>query len=72
VIDIVINILTAVISILPMSPFTAFIDSIGEISGLAMLNWFIPFDIFLVLLESWGVCMGIYYLYRVMKGNIEQ
>ena len=70
-IDIVINLLTAVISILPMSPFNNFIAQAGQIDGLATLNWFIPFDIFLVMLEAWGACMGVYYLFRAIKGNMK-
>lgn len=68
-IDIIINLLTAIINILPMSPFNNFISQAGKIDGLAILNWFIPFDIFLVMLEAWGVCMGLYYLYRLTKGT---
>lgn len=71
-IDIIVNLLTAVINILPMSPFKNFIDQAGKIEGLAILNWFIPFDIFLVMLEAWGVCMGIYYLFRVLKSNMKK
>lgn len=71
-IDVVINVLTAVINILPMSPIALFIAKAGELDGLAMLNWFIPFDIFLVILEQWVVCMGIYYLFRHLKSNLQK
>lgn len=71
-IDIVINILTGIISILPMSPIAAYVDKLSEIPFLAMVNWFIPFDVFLGLLESWGICMGLYYIYRKTIGQIKQ
>ena len=68
-IDIVINLLTAIINVLPLSPFVTFIDKAGPIDGLGVLNWFIPFDIFAEMLVSWGTCMGLYYLYRFIKSG---
>lgn len=68
-IDIVINLLTGVINVLPISPFQSFIDKAGAIDSLGYLNWFIPFDIFFEILSVWSVSMFTYYFYRFIKGN---
>lgn len=69
--DVVVNLLVSVINILPLSPFVKYVNDIGTIDGLSMLNWFVPFDIFIVMLESWVVCMGAYYLYRAIRSRIQ-
>lgn len=70
-IDVVVNLLVALISLLPASPFLIYLKYADDISGLAYLNYFVPFDLFSVILESWIVAIGIYYAYRVAKKNIK-
>lgn len=70
-IDIVIQLLTAVINVLPVSPISTFIEKAGTIDGLAMLNWFIPFDIMFNMLGVWSGCMFTYYLYRFTRSNLK-
>ncbi|WP_095176012.1 MULTISPECIES: hypothetical protein [Blautia] len=69
--DVVFNILTALINILPASPFLAYAKFAEGIDLLGYLNWFVPFDIFALMLESWIVCMGLYYSYRISKSSMK-
>lgn len=69
--DVILDLLTALINILPVSPFIAYAKYAEDIDLLGYLNWFVPFDIFSVMLESWVFCMGIYYIYRKSKSTIK-
>ncbi len=61
--------LMAILSLLPDSPFT-FLYELGNNSAisklLGMVNWFIPIYSFVAILESWLVCIGVYYVYQVV------
>lgn len=69
--DVVFDILTALINILPASPFIAYVKYAEGIELLGYLNWFVPFDIFAVMLESWIACMAIYYAYRMSRSSMK-
>lgn len=51
---------------LPGSPFRAFVDNIGVIPYLDVLNWFFPVSEAIVLLEAWLVVIGVYYTYVII------
>ncbi len=66
--DTIINGIKAVLNFLPDSPFTI-LDTMSssEFSEwLGFLNWFIPVNTFVAILESWLVCVGLYYIYQVV------
>lgn len=50
-----------VLSLLPMSPFSAFELYFNDIPFLNILNWFVPISDFLVIIESWLIVVAIYY-----------
>lgn len=61
--------LMALLALLPDSPFKDLLDDLAanaqirEILG--MVNWFIPFYIFVPVLTAWLGCIAIYYIYQV-------
>ena len=66
VVDLLFSIFTAIIGLLPFSPFRAMLDYVGEIPVLGVVNWFIPFDTCLICLEIWAVAMLGYYIVQNM------
>lgn len=63
-VDIACNFLKALIDLLPSSPVLILILKIDSIDNLAFLNYFIPFDFCALAINSWLVCVGIYYVVR--------
>lgn len=57
---------TWVIKLLPGSPFQALINSGSSIPYLKYLNWFFPVTESIALLEAWIVCVGIFYVYKMV------
>lgn len=70
--DVVVVILTSLISILPASPFISVLASLDKVDALGFLNWFIPFDVCCFILEAWGIAMGVYLAYKTLRQNIEK
>ncbi|MEF9946183.1 MAG: hypothetical protein RR737_06285 [Lachnospiraceae bacterium] len=64
--EIVTKFLDAVLKILPLSPFTVFIDKVGELPYLGWLNWFIPISTMIAVGEAWLISVGIFYLYSII------
>lgn len=57
-------ILLDIINWLPQSPFQSTYDGvIYKLDFLPYLNWFIPFDNALMILQLWLPCIITYYLY---------
>lgn len=54
-------ILTAVLSLLPSSPFVGFNYLISQVPYLNYLNWFLPIPEMIVILETWLSVVAIYY-----------
>lgn len=54
------------ISLLPTSPFRAFIEKIDNIPFLEYLNFFLPIDICIPILVAWGSAISIFYLYSII------
>lgn len=61
-IGIVLVFLTFAISMLPASPFVAFIDAVGTIPYLDVLNWFLPISEMLAVGQAWLVAITAYYV----------
>lgn len=58
----------SVIELFPESPFTA-LDRLSNTEfyeWLQMLNWFIPINTFVSILESWLFGVGLYYAYQIV------
>lgn len=68
--DIITGGLTAILALLPDSPFSAALDSLANNSAvtnlLGMVNWFIPIYLFVPVLLVWGGCVGVYYVYQIV------
>lgn len=60
------HILATVLSLLPGSPFTAFINAIPTIPYLGYINYFIPIGQMIAIGEAWLTAIGIFYLYQVI------
>lgn len=61
-IGIVLVFLTFAIGLLPESPFTFFIDSLGSIPYLDVLNWFFPVSECLAVGQAWLVAITAFYV----------
>ena len=55
-----------VVGLLPLSPFTQFIDALASVPFLKHLNYFIPIGTFIAIGEAWLVAIGVFYLYSVI------
>lgn len=51
---------------LPTSPFRKVIDLIGNIPYIEEINWFIPIQEIIMVLEFWGVSIAVYYGYMIV------
>ena len=57
-----------VINLLPESPFVI-LDELSRsefYEWLQFLNWFVPINTFVSILEGWLVCVAVYYVYRIV------
>lgn len=54
-------VLTAVVALLPASPFVGFSYLIDSIPFIGYLNWFVPIGEIIVIMESWLVIVATYY-----------
>lgn len=53
-------------SVLPLSPFTGFIQDLELSDGLSWLNWFIPVGQMVEIFGLWLLAYGVYLLYRIV------
>lgn len=58
-------VLSAIVSVLPKSPFQ-FVANSQFSDLLVKINYFIPIYEFISILELWVVAVGVYYLYSVV------
>ena len=66
------NILVAIVSLLPNSPFLVMINQIEEVPILGIINWFIPFDNCLLMLEIWASAVALYYIVKNIDKIIDK
>ena len=66
--DAVVSFAVSVIELFPASPFGVLDEmSNSEVyEWLRMVNWFVPIGTFVGILESWLVCVGVYYVYQIV------
>lgn len=65
--DLICNLLIAIINFLPNSPFEALLKQVEDMEYLGFVNYFIPFDFCVIALNSWLVCVGVYYGVKYAK-----
>lgn len=70
-VDIFFDIITALLSLLPSSPFIGMAATIPDFDFLPYLNYFIPFDNAFVMMTTWLVCCALYYIYKYSKQIID-
>jgi len=63
---VLIVIANTLLSFLPASPFTSFLDKMGSVPELGYLNYFIPISEMLAIGEAWLICVAIFYLYQAI------
>lgn len=58
----------AVISLLPLSPFSKFIDEFEKLNPewLGWLNWIIPVKQILIVTAAWLGAVALFYIYSVI------
>lgn len=54
-------ILTAVLALLPTSPFVGFLGLVDSVPFVSYLNWFLPISDILAILEVWLSTVAIFY-----------
>lgn len=52
--------------VLPVSPFRQYIDAIGNIKWLGIVNYFIPIATFIAIFSAWLTCLAVYYVYSII------
>ncbi len=57
-----------VINLFPTSPFVILdaLTSSELYEWLQMVNWFIPINTFVGILETWLSCVAVYYVYQIV------
>ena len=58
------SVLSLIFSILPPSPFSI-IDNSPIKEYLSYINYFVPINEVIFILQSWLVAVGLYYIYQV-------
>lgn len=64
--EIVTQFLEKVLSVLPHSPFSAFLDSMENLPYLSTINYFIPISSFIAIGEAWLASIAIFYLWSII------
>lgn len=57
---------SALMSVLPQSPFSGYIASFGDLPYLSWLNWFVPIGECITLLEAWLIAIALFYVYSIV------
>lgn len=52
--------------VLPVSPFSQYIDEFRELPYMSYVNWLIPFGDILSVLEVWLGAVVLYYVYSIV------
>lgn len=64
IVNLIFDIFTSIISLLPTSPFLIMMNNVEEIPVLGIVNWFIPFDNCVLCLEAWLAAMACYLIVK--------
>ena len=58
--------LALVLKLLPLSPFSKYIDALEEVPYLGYLNWFVPVKDFVAIGSAWLGVITTYYLLSIL------
>lgn len=64
--DIVGQFLDTILSVLPTSPFSAYIQALSTLPYLNYLNYFVPVGTFIAIGQAWLTAVGLFYLYSII------
>ena len=64
--NLVMKFFNALLSLLPQSPFVAFLDAMEKWEFLKTLNWIVPIGTFISIGTAWLTAIGVYYAWRVV------
>lgn len=64
--NLVMKFFNALLSLLPQSPFVAFLDAMEKWEFLKTLNWIVPIGTFISIGTAWLTAIGIYYAWSVV------
>lgn len=57
-------------SILPTSPFVKYMHYFSESKYLKYINYFIPIDVCVAIMETWLLCVALWYAYGFFRDII--
>ncbi len=66
--DALVSFAVGVVELFPASPFVILDEMANSefYEWLQMMNWFIPVNSFVAILEAWLSCVAVYYVYQVV------
>lgn len=64
--EIVTKFLDAVLKVLPTSPFSPYIASLGDLPYMGYVNYFIPIGKMTKIGLAWLVSVGVFYLWSIV------
>lgn len=64
--DALMDFANTLLSVLPKSPFTDFLNSFNDIPYLGFVNWFVPFRDFIYIGGLWLTVIGLFYIYQIV------
>lgn len=57
---------SALMQVLPTSPFQQYIKAFGSLPYLGILNWFLPVSALVKIGTAWLGCIALFYLYSIV------
>lgn len=64
--NLVMKFFNALLSLLPQSPFVAFLNAMEQWEFLKTLNWIVPIGTFVSIGTAWLTAIGVYYAWSVV------
>lgn len=53
-------------TVLPLSPFSSFLEQFNELPYMGYINWFLPIGAAIKVLEAWLAAILLFYLYSIV------
>lgn len=64
--DFIVNVLNAMLSFLPDSPFATYLDNTVVNKYLGYVNWFIPVADMIAIGQAWLIAIAVFYIYQAL------
>ena len=64
--NLVMKFFNALLSLLPQSPFVAFLNAMEQWEFLKTLNWIVPIGTFVSIGTAWLTAIGVYYAWSIV------